>query len=88
MAGLGVPEPDATFCQARPTPILTPTPTPTPTPTLTLTLTPTPTFCQGSRRLDPVDEAQQALFLRDLWKFLRAGRLDDAKVTKEVLSKW
>ena len=86
MAGLGVPEPDATFCQARPTPTLTPTPTPTLT--LTLTLTPTPTFCQGSRRLDPVDEAQQALFLRDLWKFLRAGRLDDAKVTKEVLSKW
>ena len=48
MAGLGVPEPDAAFCQ-------------------------------GSRRLDPVDEAQQALFLRDLWKFVRAGRLDDAK---------
>ena len=31
------------------------------------------------RRLDPHDEAQHAIFLRDLWKFVRAGRLADAR---------
>ena len=57
MAGLGVPEPDAAFCQ-------------------------------GARRLDPVDAEQQALFLRDLWKFVRAGRLDDAKAFCRSSQHW